>query len=99
MRRIDRTLFEDAAAELSPDVPALEIHDAYAGRGMYGTKCIGVAGNLPAAMAFAFNLGLAAEQQDAWDLEDLIGDAAWDSMGTDVIVYFPGWHFTDESSQ
>ena len=73
---------------------------SYSGRGMYGKYCLGVTTDNPievAAQAVAravenvqmdhpkANLGIEARR-----IADEVGDASTDSMGLDVIVYWPG---------
>jgi hypothetical protein len=75
-------------ADLEPDAVRAE----YSGRGMHGQRCFGVvmapdevAGFREALSAATTpNIGL------SW------ADASVDSLGMDVIVYFPGWRLADE---
>lgn len=40
-----------------------------------------------------FELGCLAEQEDDCILEDLVADTQWDTFGTDIVLFFPGWTF------
>jgi hypothetical protein len=74
-------------ADLEPDAICAE----YSGRGMYGQRCFGVtmapdevARFREAVSAVTPHVGL------SW------ADASVDSLGMDVIVYFPRWRLADE---
>jgi hypothetical protein len=73
-----------------------EITEGYSGRGMYGATCFGVTvepSNLRYVYAaLGYTMGSAeAADDDMETAEALLRTAAWDSMGRDFIVYFPGW--------
>lgn len=60
----------------------------YSGRGMYGKGCIGITGNNGFKIAMELALYLVREGEE--DLADsMASHITWDSMGRDVIVYFP----------
>lgn len=69
----------------------------YSGRSMYGRECLGIemrAEDVPmffAAVGYVQGVAEAEEEDYTEDLMRLVGAARTDSMGHDVIVYFPGW--------
>ena len=70
------------------DSDAIEIREDYSGRGMYGATCLGFVVSsqrtvmrLVACMTEVLGLDMAL---------DVIRKASTDSMGRDMIVYFPG---------
>jgi hypothetical protein len=65
---------------------------SYSGRGMYGEECLGIVFN-DSRDAYGFFVELAAEDYDTAEL--LARKAREDSMGTSVIVYFPGVQVDD----
>ena len=75
--------------------------DSYSGRGMYGKTCAAITfRELHESFRFFARLG---EQtaMDADDMDDtasaqlfkLVNASRTDSMGTGIVVYFPGWTF------
>lgn len=80
-----------------------EITNTYSGRGMYGERCFGVTVAPRAMPRFLVTLGstltdLAHQRNQPGPTElatDLAFAATTDSMGREVIVYFPGWALTD----
>ena len=72
----------------------------YSGRGMYGRSCLGV--DVPSFASFlalytrALQEG-APKNEEWWDdITVAMSDARTDSMGMNIIVYFPGTHYTAE---
>lgn len=99
---IPRHVIEGALGEAEYD----EIRESYSGRGMYGGSCFGVV--LPAQREFSiliFGLGYESRdledsdnsehQQLAENLHRMARVAQTDSMGMDIIVYFPGFVLGD----
>jgi len=95
------------AADAAPDRhPGEIIHKRYSGRSMYGATCDGfTVPDMEAAVRAMFwlgrllednagNTGLTVEELSE-DAEALLRAMRTDSMGRDLIVYFPGWEFTD----
>ncbi len=79
--------FETLAFNLGNDSES--DHREYSGRGMYGKACIGF--TIENRAASVLRVGLAVMQSfDEETAESIIDRAAWDSMGLNMIVYFPG---------
>jgi len=70
------------------DSDAVEIREDYSGRGMYGTKCLGFVVSSQRT-AYRLMVGLAAVLGTD-EASDIARRAQSDSMGRDMIVYFPG---------
>jgi hypothetical protein len=99
-RTLSSTTIEEVCeyAEIDED----GITRAYAGRGMYGATCFGVV--MPRAKLAPFLMMLGALTTEGATLRDVplpteqaveLGVAVrTDSMGHDLIVYFPGWSLT-----
>lgn len=68
---------------------------SYSGRGMYGKSCVGVTCGRTEAFSLGVKVGAAvaaAGEEDAESSVEALADL-WtqvDSMGHDMIVYFPG---------
>lgn len=96
-----------AACEDSGNV---DFYNGYSGRGMYGTKCVGLTGSFTSCMNIVgevlkqmtqelFSTAIDStdgEENAAYDLNDKVQEAidkltdmSYDSMGLDMIVYFP----------
>ena len=92
---INRMEFTDALE--CGGVTEYEIRDDYSGRGMNGADCFGITVSPSDERRVYYALGVAfgyAEGGDAEDMgpwERLMDRASVDSMGRDVIVYFPGF--------
>jgi len=99
---IPRHLIEGALGEAEYD----EIREDYSGRGMYGGSCFGVV--LRSARELnIFIFGLGYESRDLEDsdspehqaladnLHRMARVAQTDSMGSGIIVYFPGYTLCD----
>ncbi len=78
---------------------------SYSGRGMYGKSCVGVTCGRTEAFSLGVKVGmcLAANEDENEDAESSVEALAdlWvqtDSMGHDMIVYFPGvaWEQDEE---
>lgn len=70
----------------SADQHGAEYRDDYSGRFMYGARCIGLTGTIHAIMATVAEAGM-ADPELGWLL--VRNDSATDSMGLDMIVYWP----------
>lgn len=69
-----------------------DYRDDYSGRGMYGTKCIGIICYDPLstlAELFAYIIDSDDEICGA-DILDALGEPETDNMGMKMILYFPG---------
>jgi len=70
------------------DIDAISIREGYSGRGMYGGTCLGI---VVSSQRTAFRLiACMAEVLGLDTTLDITRKAATDSMGRDMIVYFPG---------
>lgn len=99
---IPRHVIESALGEAEYD----EIRKSYSGRGMYGGSCFGVVVHSQRDVnILLFGLGYECrdlEESDSSEYEQLAESlhrmarvAQVDSMGTDIIVYFPGFALGD----
>lgn len=104
MKTIKRAIVQEAL-----DLCEIEanIYTGYSGRAMYGKRCDGiVVKSFGDAFLFFLALGQVASHEmeelpldgDEFDeLEDAVIEmtqtARTDNLGSDVIVYFPGWAF------
>jgi len=70
------------------DSDEVGVREDYSGRGMYGAKCLGFTVSSQAA-AFRLMVGMTSVL-GADEAARIAGRAATDSMGRDMIVYFPG---------
>jgi hypothetical protein len=79
------------AAEIVP-FANINVYRSYSGRGMYGRSCIGfTCSNRKELVACAALVAAAVKGGfDPIDVVYTINRAAIDSMGRDVVVYFPG---------
>lgn len=67
---------------------------SYSGRGMYGEHCIGIAMDSDSSISsLAYNIGRADEDEVAASYMDRM---ATDSLGLNIIVYFPSVKVIDE---
>lgn len=71
---------------------------SYSGRGMYGAQCFGIVGSDKELFLFCAGLADYVGYNDAAPgipardaVQGLIEHAATDSMGRDMILYFPGY--------
>ena len=65
---------------------------SYSGRGMYGKNCVGV------VVEDVFALGVAVGQESRHYSED-IPSAKTDSMGRDIIVYWPDLAWPEDGTE
>lgn len=76
------------------------IKDKYSGRYMFRDTCFGiVTENISTVMELFTNLGAMFMDHETGLLDnaviDLVRSMRMDDMGTDTIIYFPGWELTD----
>lgn len=87
---ISRDVLNDALDNAGLERTAMR--ESYSGRNMYGDTCIGLTVAYPSeVLRFAAHLGAA----DADLADDLMDATRSDSMGKDMIYYWPGWTITD----
>jgi hypothetical protein len=87
-------LIKDAVEQYG-DEDAVSFRNDYSGRGMYGRQCIGIVGDESTCMRI---VGQAIKDAHAQadndelvfdDVVDTLLDSCRDSMGRDIIVYWP----------
>lgn len=78
------TAIEDAGMD-----PDDVLREGYSGRSMYGDKTWGIVGNMTGFATFLVEFAK-AEGEDADGAQELAGHVQSDSMGWDLIFYFPG---------
>lgn len=99
---VTRDQLDQAADQLHDDI---EIRTNYSGRGMYDAQCVGVVvSSLSLAVEFTVALArvLAETDGDHADIDavqervaDIADRMATDSMGYDMIAYWPNMTLTD----
>lgn len=77
---------------------------SYSGRGMYGAYCVGVTCGRNEAFSLGVKVAMALQatgEEDAESSVEALADlrVATDSMGHDMIVYFPGVAWVDAESE
>lgn len=87
-------------ANLVEGEDGIEIRGNYVGRGMYGKACFGVEFDVEShsyllLVALAFAMAAADEENGEENARALAENAATDSMGTGMILYFPDWSLED----
>ncbi len=73
-------------------VDDVELREKYSGRGMYGRECPGITGSMEGCMAVISEVIKAAHMQGDLEFEDIVDtllDFKQDSMGRDIILYWP----------
>lgn len=68
------------------------LYEDYSGRGMYGAKCVGLTGS---AADFAMFAAALSEELGFETARDILARLASDSMGLEMIFYFPGVNFEE----
>jgi hypothetical protein len=72
------------------------IREEYSGRGMFGTTCAGIDLDSDEVLPFVAALtALLTERDRLGDALSLASKARTDSMGSDVVLYWPGVTITD----
>ena len=79
MKQYMSKVIKQAVQEFGEDA---RFRNSYSGRGMYGSKCVGVEGSMNAV------LGTLATVEDQYDRAWLAENAEFDSMGFNVIAYW-----------
>jgi hypothetical protein len=100
-KTILRRYVEEACEAAGVDLEG--IREGYQGRGSYGS-CWGVVLRNQALFIAELVETIAIEaQEERWDIYEalrpvvrMLGQAKTDSMGLDMILYFPGWTLRDE---
>lgn len=80
LTEIQKACFEAVAMEMSDRI---DFREDYSGRGMYGTKTIGVVGNTNDLFEFAQALGAKLSEEG----EKMIENLTTDDMGKQKILY------------
>ena len=79
----------------------VETRSDYSGREMYGGTCLAAVGSLTDLAQFLVGLTIML-REELGDEEgekravELAGNARFDSMGTDTVMYFPRWRLVDD---
>ena len=68
---------------------------SYSGRGMYGTQCIGVVTDKGIFQTLADFIELC---EDTADAAEMVEWTISDSMGRDIILYWPNYEWSEELS-
>jgi hypothetical protein len=69
----------------------------YSGRCMYGEKCLGVTVNN--IMKVFAALIESADDDNKYEIAHCVERARWDSMGLDMVVYFPNITYDDSANE
>lgn len=97
-----QTILESVIEEQGEDAN-IRIYEGYSGRGMYGKECIGVTGSLgdivSALLEGALKMASTMSRFEKRDLLDDVQNMQRDSMGHDMIVYWPGIEFVGEQEE
>lgn len=79
--------------DTAEDSGAANFYNGYSGRGMYGRKCVGLTGSMQDIMqvigAVIKEAHFNSDEIEFTDVVDCLLDFKQDSMGLDVIVYWP----------
>ena len=93
-----QSLIEEACAQSQHVV----FYNEYSGRGMYGEKCIGIVGSLSDCMrvisAVIVTMSRTLNAEFEGNVQTLL-DFSKDSMGRDLIVYWPTLESFEEDSE
>jgi hypothetical protein len=93
MQKVSRQMIEDAA--LLADLDREDaIYEDYSGRGMYGEKCLGIVGS--GAECARFLVEITAADPDLG--REMARKQREDSMGRDMIAYYPGIQLEEEGA-
>lgn len=76
-------------AEIAAFDAGVGFRGAYSGRGMYGRQCIAIVVSSPDEVASFLDELRLARDEDTGDLEALLGTPSSDTMGRNIIVYWP----------
>lgn len=102
-RIVDRQYIKDALEVAN--IYDWDIRTDYSGRGMYGTECFGIEVDRESDLyrlfaALGHISGENSVDDEGWDEDcalDLARDAQSDSMGRQIIVYFPGYQLSEDA--
>lgn len=68
----------------------VSFRNSYSGRGMYGRECVGIVGSFESCMAVIGEVIKENKEEPGFDeMVDQLLDFSQDSMGMDVILYWP----------
>jgi hypothetical protein len=75
---------------------------SYSGRGMYGRECLAIEGSSAMDIMASLLERISEEGEDAAeaasDLSEALRRSSQDSMGRDMVLYFPGIPFVSEDA-
>lgn len=81
---------KDAVEGMGGGDDEVSFYNGYSGRGMYGRKCVGITGSFSDCMMVLGELIKEAKEEPGFDdMVDQLLDFKQDSMGRDVILYWP----------
>lgn len=89
MRKVPRDTIEEAIGISCRDV---ELYESYSGRFMYGEHCFGLVGTHEGIQAAMVEIAILDNQLG----RELSRASRQDSMGHDVIIYFPDYQIEEE---
>lgn len=86
-----KTLTYDQLSDIAAAVDG-KVHLEYSGRGMYGSRCVGISCGFSQFM----KIGVLAVDVVGEETANLMASkATCDSLGRDTIIYFPGFTCSD----
>ncbi len=81
---------KDAVENMGGDADEVSFYNGYSGRGMYGRKCVGITGSMGDCLSVLGELIKEAKEEAGFDdMVDTLLGFRQDSMGRDVILYWP----------
>lgn len=84
------TTLQEQLRDACDDSGEVEFYNGYSGRGMYGEQCVGITGSFSDCMLVIAELIKAEREESGFnDMVDQLLDFKQDSMGRDVILYWP----------
>ena len=90
------TTIQELLKTACEDSGEVRFHESYSGRGMYGSRCVGISGDVGSCMEVIKQIIKEAHLGMAWndDLDfdsvvDLLLDWTEDSLGLGVVYYWP----------
>lgn len=72
---------------------------SYSGRGMYGAECLAVTGATVGELMAAIIMQLVCFKGDHYEVAQAIEGLKTDSLGCDIVIYFPGVEYLPEETE
>lgn len=86
--------------ELERDGTIKRVYKGYSGRGMYGRKCLGIVTDDEWGTALEVAKWLFENyEKDAEDILEELSDSRVDSLGRNIIIYFPGIEIDEDDEE